>query len=223
MIKNNKGFTMVELMIAICITVIVGVAIASFYQSNLRISRKQRLLNEMNQNIRSAIHYMEKEIQMAGYSPSGTANIGINNPAAGTAANSIRFRYVANADGFDNDGDGAVDNPGELADVQYSLDAANNLVREDFTGTPNEEIVIANDIENLEFFYNAPVAPVTSITVGISILARTSLPLPVQDRTPLIPPLYNSLSGADWTPVANFNNGRRLITTSVMCRNTGLL
>jgi prepilin-type N-terminal cleavage/methylation domain-containing protein len=82
--KNDKGFTLIELMIAMVIALVVIASIYRVYQTQQKAYSTQQLVVEMQQNARSAITLMKREIRMAGYRP-------------------------AASDGIDNDGDGSVD------------------------------------------------------------------------------------------------------------------
>lgn len=217
MVDNNKGFTIIEILIALVISTIVGGAIAMLYQSQTRIKTTQSLITGMNQNIRTALYFLENEIQMAGYTPKndGIITAGIISPQQ---AASITFTYVADEDGFDNDNDGitdANDFDGELATIQF-LVSGENLIRRDVTH--NDDKVIVNNIENIEFIYKTN--PDSSVTVDVSLLAKTSRALP--DRHNTGNQTYTTPSGTNWNISTDLNNGRQLFTASVLCRNIGL-
>jgi prepilin-type N-terminal cleavage/methylation domain-containing protein len=79
-----SGFTLMELMIAMAIAAIVMAAIYKVYLSQQKAYLTQQMVTEMQQNARSAMTLMQREIRMAGYKP-------------------------AASDGIDNDGDGLID------------------------------------------------------------------------------------------------------------------
>lgn len=76
-LDNQKGFTLIELMISIAIfgVVIAGV-IGAFQDQLLSHNTQQRVLN-MQQNARAAMYYMTRELKMAGLDPTGNAGAGI--------------------------------------------------------------------------------------------------------------------------------------------------
>ena len=66
-LHSIKGFTLIELMIALAITSILLVGIYSAYSIQQRSYKTQRLIVSVQQNLRGALAVMEDEIRMAGY------------------------------------------------------------------------------------------------------------------------------------------------------------
>lgn len=81
---NNCGFSLIELMVAMAIASIVLASIYRVYYNQQMAATNQQLVIEMQQNARSALTLMKREIRMAGYKP-------------------------AASDGIDNDGDTVID------------------------------------------------------------------------------------------------------------------
>ncbi len=109
---HKKGFTLVELLVAMVISSIVMAAIYATYSAQLRSHVTQQKVVEMHQNARAAMFILEREIRLAGYDPLGSDVPQI------TAAqiNAITFTMDTTggeADGLDNDDDGITDEPGE--------------------------------------------------------------------------------------------------------------
>jgi type IV pilus assembly protein PilW len=83
--NNSKGFTLVELLIAMAITGIVAGAIFTAFQSQQKSYLIQDQVAEMQRNIRAAMDIMIRDIRMAGYDPtrfSGGATITDNSTSA---------------------------------------------------------------------------------------------------------------------------------------------
>ncbi len=79
--RYESGFTLIELMIAMAIGIIVMAAIYQVYRSQQKSYVTQQMVIEMQQNARSAMLLMEREIRMAGYKPAasdGIDNDGVN-------------------------------------------------------------------------------------------------------------------------------------------------
>lgn len=74
---NNKGVTLIEMMIALCI---MGLVMAGFYNSFLvqhKVYTAQETITEMNQAARASVTKMLKELRMAGYKKPGAILNGI--------------------------------------------------------------------------------------------------------------------------------------------------
>lgn len=89
---SQKGFTLVELMIALVVGVIVIGAIYATYIVQQRSYTVQETVAEAQQNIRVAMMVMAQDIRMAGYDPEGTGNFSI------TTASSNTFVFSADMD-----------------------------------------------------------------------------------------------------------------------------
>ena len=109
---HKKGFTLVELLVAMVISSIVMAAIYATYSAQLRSHVTQQKVVEMHQNARAAMFILEREIRLAGYDP-----LGGDVPQITTAQiNAITFTMDitgGESDGLDNDDDGIFDEPGE--------------------------------------------------------------------------------------------------------------
>jgi prepilin-type N-terminal cleavage/methylation domain-containing protein len=77
---SNKGFTLVELLIAVTLSVIAMAMIYAGYKSQQEAHTNERLVVDMQQNARSTLAFMRREIRMAGHNP--WAWDGIDNPPA---------------------------------------------------------------------------------------------------------------------------------------------
>ncbi len=82
--RNASGFTLIELMVAMAISVIVMAAIYQVYQSQQKAYFTQQMVIEMQQNARSAISLMKREIRMAGFKPAASDGIDNDMPPDGS-------------------------------------------------------------------------------------------------------------------------------------------
>ena len=80
---NPKGFSLVEMLLAMVATTIVMAGIYSAYQSHQRSHVTQQLVVDMQQNARAAMSLMKREIRMMGYDPAATDGIDNQNPDDG--------------------------------------------------------------------------------------------------------------------------------------------
>ena len=199
--KNNRGFTLVETMIAVAIFGIVMAGIYQTYDSQQKTYIVQEQIIDMQQNHRTAIYFLGQELRMAGYDPSGKADAKIDadsymdSPGFNTAEiaefeitmdlngdrdllndpNEI-IRYALTND--DEDGDGISD----AINADWANSGAEcSLGRED--NGPGDLQPVANNIDAVEFLYILENGDVTESVVGaaredirgviVSILART--------------------------------------------------
>jgi type IV pilus assembly protein PilW len=69
-IKNDqKGFSLVELMVVMAISAIVMGGMYAVYNSQLKANVTQQAVVEMQQSLRTALYLMQRDIRMAGYDP----------------------------------------------------------------------------------------------------------------------------------------------------------
>jgi len=80
---TSKGFTLVEILIAMAASLAVMTAIFTAYQSHQRSHVTQQLVVDMQQNARAAMALMKREIRMMGYDPAATDGIDNQDPDDG--------------------------------------------------------------------------------------------------------------------------------------------
>jgi type IV pilus assembly protein PilW len=220
---NKRGVTLLELLVAMAIIGVVMASIYSVYNTHQKSYAVQEQIVTMQQNLRAAIFIMERDIRMAGYDPYGNSGAGIT----ATVENSFSFTIVADDDSYDNDGDGPVDEAGELKTITYSLydsggDGDNDLGRK--VGAGNNQPV-AENIDALNFVYlkedGGPTTNLSEIrSIQITIVARTGREDPGYTDTKAY---YNQQDQDNpILPAQNDNVRRKRLTTEVKCRNLGL-
>lgn len=146
---GTAGFTLVELMLGVAIAGIVMASFYSVYISQQSSYLRQEEVAAMQQNIRSALFYMGRDIRMAGLDPTRRAGAGI----VQAKENLIQITE----DLWGEDGNGPPD--GDIGDTQEDITYAladmngdgreNELVRR--TGGQNN--LIAENIKSLDFGY----------------------------------------------------------------------
>jgi len=135
-IKSKKGFTLVELMVAMAVAGIVLMAIYSAYQTQSSINRTQTVVLNMQQNIRGAMYLLESEIRSAGYEQNATKTFGITD---------IRFRNISN--GLDLNGNSSITFTSDLND-DGAIDTNETFSFSIFdypAGTPDGVLDLARD------------------------------------------------------------------------------
>jgi len=217
----NKGFTLVELLVSI---VVSGVVLGSVY-SSFHAQQKNFVAQEqtaaLQQNLRSAMYLMEREIRMAGYDPTGDAGAGIHT----AQANSIRVTKDITDDSGTGAPDGNADDVNE--DITYAVldadgDGDMDLARTDANGVGNQ--LLAENIDALDFVYldkeGTPTANISEMrSVQITVVARAGRPDRGYDGSGSF---LNQQGQIIFTPSAGDQFRRKLLTEEVKCRNLGL-
>ncbi len=218
---NKQGFTLVELLVAMGISGVVMAGIYTVYYSQQKSYIAQEQIVAMQQNLRAAMFYMEREIRMAGCDPTQNANPptpGIQD--IGWDAGENRYTFfsftldITNTAGTGNP-DGLVDGPNE--DVSYALadndgDGDNDLER--------NNNLIAENVDDLDFVYidqdGNPTANISQIrSVQVTIVARTGRGDPGYTNTTI----FRNQQLTIVLPAQNDNLRRRRLTTTIKCRN----
>ena len=76
-IKNNNGFTLVEILVALVIDFIVLAGIYAAFYSQQKSHVKEQQVVDAQQNVRGAAAFMTREIRLAGMDGQDTAVAGI--------------------------------------------------------------------------------------------------------------------------------------------------
>jgi type II secretory pathway pseudopilin PulG len=130
--RGEEGFTLVELLISILVSMVVlGAVSATFIVQNKSFSSQEQVVNAQ-EHARAALQLMTKELLMAGYDPTGSADAGIE------VAESDTVQFT-----MDTDGDQSFTGSERIV---YALDTTENQVTRN--GQP-----IAENIEALTFTY----------------------------------------------------------------------
>jgi type IV pilus assembly protein PilW len=203
---ENKGYTLIELVVSLGLTTIVMLAIGTTYSVYSKMSLKQERLVDINQTIRYAVFLMERDFVMAGYdtNPDFAPDFGI------ITAQQNNFSFNAMGMGTINY---FFDDP--------DLDGEGNLVR----GVDGTNSIVAQNVQGLEFQYiledGGTALQVNAndfmdvVGVNISILIRSDIE--VKNHVDRL--IYSSVSGNNWNSPYLDGFQRKLITTSVFCRN----
>ncbi len=214
--NNNKGFTLLELLMAVVIFTIIVTLIINEYigQQGQSITSQQAV--EMQQTARASMFLISKNIRKAGFDPAGSNNAGITNAGDGSIGNPLDISYNVDfgEDGIDNNSINGIDDVAEqgtgftLETLTYVLadpdgDGDTDLVVE-INGGGNQ--FLAENISTLNFTYldetntaTATLADIRSIQVTTTVTTDSN----ELDRT-------------------MGNNNTRTLTAIFKCRNLGL-
>ena len=228
---SQKGFSLIELMVAMAIASILMAGIYTFYQHQLKTHITQQEMVDMQQDARAAMYMMTREIRMAGYDPQNagaairTANV------AQMAFDSDIFGPSSGLSGVptdpDEDPDGSIDTNERF---YYALDSG-NLVRGSWdAGNPSSPAdlnTVALNIDALNFVYLDIDGDTTSDleairSVQITLVARSGDVVPVLMRKHTDNTIYRNQQDDLILPAQNDNFRRIRLTATVKVRNLGL-
>ncbi len=208
----SQGFTIIELLVGMAVSLLALTAIYSTFQAQHKSYLMQQEVAAMQQNLRAAMFYMQREIRMAGCDPLGTAGAGI----IAASDSSINFSEDVRGDNVGDPPDGNLNDPNE--NITYSLNGG-NLVRN--TGGGNQ--IVAENIDALNFVYLDANGSETAVladirSVEITIVARISRPL---RDSPNNRDYFNQRNTQILSAQGDRYSRRRL-TSFIKCRNLGL-
>lgn len=129
----KSGFTLVELLVAMAVTLIVVAALTSVFIVQNKYFTRQSEIVEMQQDVRAGLQIMMSELVMTGYDPSRASNSGL----VVADANTIQFTQDLN-------GNGDISDPHE--DIAYTYDATDQQLERN-----NQPL--AENIQALSFRY----------------------------------------------------------------------
>ena len=219
----NQGFTIVELLIAMVVALLALGAIYSTFLNQHKSYVVQEETAVMNQNLRIALFYMQREIRMTGCDPTGNADARIIT----ANATSINFTEDVRGDFDESDPDGDTDDANE--NITYCL-KANNLVKN--TGGGNQLVV--QNIDAIDFVYLDGSSPPNVLnpegsdvtgenldqirSIEVTMVART-------DKITLASPndntYYNKRGRQILAPQHDYFS-RRCLMVRINCRNLSL-
>ena len=244
-IANKKGFTLIEILVALAISGVVMTAIYSSYRNQVSSHTTQQRIVDMQQNIRGGLTMMEREIRMAGYDP--TENAGARITLADRAELTMQMDITGGeTDNIDNDNDGTVDEADEESYGDGDTNDPNETVRYVLNNDANKDGIAdatpchlgrdtgggrqpaAYNIDALNFVYldasgtvlATPVSNPNLIrTIQVTMVAREGTRVPVLSYKTTNTRTYQNQQGQVVLPAQNDNFRRLILTSNIYCRN----
>lgn len=214
---QQKGFTLIELMVAMAMTSILIAIVALAFTGQSRSYNTVQDIASLQQDMRSGLQLMAKEIRMAGYNPTGGSGIGILN----ASSNSFQFSKDINGDG---------DTVDENEIVRFAPYDRNGDTVDDTLGRATGAGVLqplAENIGRLAFEYyldngtwtQAPADLAKIRAVKVMIMGHSTRETAgVVDNSTFRPPFASAVPPS-WTPTAPGRFNWRLMSIIVQCRN----
>ncbi len=155
-VRDQRGVSLVELMIALAIGVVVIYGINEFTVSQQESYSRQEKIQEVQQSVRVAMMLMSKEIRQAGYDPDADClpDTNANSTPDGLSATSASSTITINT---------CTTTSPNWDKVIYTRDATDNTITRETTpctsvpcaGTSGGAQPIAEDITGLSFTYHS--------------------------------------------------------------------
>ena len=164
--RDENGFTVIEILMALMISSIVIGAVFSLFSLMNRSFTSQEVTADVQQQIRVGIDFVTRDIRAAGFDPTGEAGSGI----LITAPTSIQFTTDQNENGSLSDAD---------ENITYTFNAAaRRLERVDANSGFGTEVLVENvDVANSGFTYldgsSPAVATINPDDVRTVVIAMT--------------------------------------------------
>lgn len=221
--SSEIGFTLIEIIVALVIGFIVIGAGFTFYNSQYQTKLDQERIASIQQNLRSAITMLSKDIRKAGYDPTDQTSAGFS--VAESQSLTFSFSRDADSNGVDDDGDSLVDEGDEAgltSEITYTVeDSDGNGINELVRKSNGQSITIADGVDGLEFRYRlkdksltyAPSDLDEILSVEVALLIRSTHRSKGFSNTSS----YKAYSGL-WGPF-NDEFKRRLLKARILCRN----
>ena len=236
--RKQHGFTMVELLVAMAMTAVVMAAVYTLYKTQQDSYIAQDQVVEMQQNVRASLYQMARDMRMAGFNPQRAPNVGgfvTQLPDDGSGTTTTNETNIAFT--IDQDSNGVIDVDANDEQIAYRLDT-NRL--EKFRVSDDTWQTVADNISAVDFVYLDPSG--TDITASVianptAQYATTNLPfidsirsieMSIVARTGRIDksfggtPAYLNQQGTEILAAQADHYRKRLITTTIFCRNLGL-
>jgi type IV pilus assembly protein PilW len=234
-IQNNsgkqKGFTLVEIMVALTLSMVLIGGVIQIYISGKESYRVQKELARLQENQRIAMEFIQNDIRRAGFTPKNDPGVKpipfdqrISVTDGGNASDSITITYTSDTDCL-----GAA--TGGTATNRYFIQNNQLMCAGNGGGAP---MPIADGVENMQillgentnFANDTPQlytadryvnrtdlnSTINVVSVRVAILVRTSQPI----RTQSIAQTFNLL---DMNIAQNDRVKRQVSTTTIAIRN----
>jgi prepilin-type N-terminal cleavage/methylation domain-containing protein len=179
--RNDRGFSLFELMIAMAITLVVMVITSTLLVSAFNVRSRENQRSDALADAQRALNIMSRELANSGF---GLTDNGI--VAADSGLSSIRVR--ANLNAFDSTTTSNVigDRNEDIKYLLYQNGDASYIVRLDI-GTQNQTTVLANRVDALRIrYYPSRISYTTSPNAGACDISTAASEVTLKSDTKYI-------------------------------------
>jgi len=88
-----SGFTLIEMLIALVVTMIIMAAAYSLFNTQQRQTTVQINVSDAQQTLRAAMDFMSRDVRMAGYDPEGSGSFAVTSIADVNVMSAIAFSW----------------------------------------------------------------------------------------------------------------------------------
>lgn len=141
--KNQHGFTLVEIMLAVTLSLILIAGVIQVYLSSKTSFTVQNQLARLQENQRVSVEFLQRDIRQAGFNVGGNTPIITVTEGVGTSPDSITVRLASNTDCL-----GAA-TPNGIAVNTYSISNTRQLMCTG-NGNPLAPQPIADGVRNMQ-------------------------------------------------------------------------
>ena len=205
--NNSRGFTLVEMVMALAISTVVLAAIYSVFIIANKNFTTQNAAANVQQNLRSAIGLMARDIRSAGLDPAGSDNFGIS------YASTSKIRFTMDSDSGGGNFNGIIDEA-NFEEITYDLQGGQVMqtLYETVTTPPAvpDAAALISNIESLSFDYYDDLN---------NNLMDTGLSPPRVPDDKLADIRTVEIEVTHWEPAGKDKMVSRTLTRRVECRN----
>ena len=170
--KKDEGFTIIELLIALTLSLVVLTSVSGAFISQRKTYASQEQMTEMIQGTRAVMEIITREVKLAGFNPTGSTTL------VGIPYSTTQLEIRADLDG---DGTATASDTNEV--IIYSHDGSVLEINRNAGQAWSYARILAENIESFTFGYLDAdgIATTTAADirmVEITITARTAKPDP---------------------------------------------
>jgi prepilin-type N-terminal cleavage/methylation domain-containing protein len=229
---NEKGFTLLEVLVSVAITVVILVGLYNIIDDSQKMSRAQQMVSRMNAEARSAMELISRSVRSAGNRPAAFSGV----PGVYVAEeNKIRLLADLPQD-FNSDGDTFDITDGSDADTTIGNDDNEDENSDEFLNDDEEDVTYQLstgpcpcDLQKIEFSTSPDLTSETTINGWTAVadkdvtnvIARNILGLEFEYFQDSNTPITAPVTGSDRFLI-NIVKVKVVAQTSERDRKTGL-